>query len=138
MGDNDLRKCKCENIGCNRVFKWGEELKRHKRECNHPKFQKIAKYKAERMFWYLNCQQKFTKQSNASCHVENWKGKKQAVYHTCSVCSKMFQYKSYLKTHMKSHKKSTTDDNLVPSLAFETAGCAISSCWRIELEWFKS
>ena len=61
MDDDDLRKCKCENIGCNRVFRWREELRRHKRESNRPKFQKIVKYKAENgMFRCLNCQQKFT------------------------------------------------------------------------------
>ena len=47
MDDDDLRKCKCGNIGCNRVFRWREELRRHKRECNCPKFQMIVNYKAE-------------------------------------------------------------------------------------------
>ena len=47
MDDNDLKKCKCENIGCNRVFRWREELRRHKRECNRPEFQMIVKYKSE-------------------------------------------------------------------------------------------
>ena len=98
MDDDDLRKWKCKNIGCNRVLSWREELRRHKRGCNRPNFQKIVKYKAENgMFWCLNCQQKFSKQSNASRHVENCKGEKQAVYHTCSVCCKVFQWKGYLK-----------------------------------------
>ena len=101
---------------------WKEELRRHKRECNWPTFQKIVKYKTENgMFWWLNCQQKFTKKSNESCHVKNCKGEKQAVYHTCIVCSTVSQYKNYLKRHMKSHETSTMDDNFVPSLAFETA-----------------
>ena len=64
----------------------------------------------------MNCQQKFIKQSNASRHIKNCKGEKQAVYHTHSVCSKVF-----LKRHIKSHKKSAMDDNFVPSLAFEPA-----------------
>ena len=52
--------------------------------------------------------------------VKSCKGEKLAVYYTCSVCSKVFQYNSYLKMHMmKSHEKSATNDNFVPSLAFE-------------------
>ena len=47
MHDDDLKKRKCKNIGCNRVFRWREELKRQERECNRPKFQKIVKHKAE-------------------------------------------------------------------------------------------
>ena len=33
MNGDDLRKCKCENIRCNRVFRWREELRRYKKEC---------------------------------------------------------------------------------------------------------
>ena len=47
MDEDDLRKWKCKNIGCNRVLSWREELRRHKRGCNRPNFQKIVKYKAE-------------------------------------------------------------------------------------------
>ena len=81
------------------------------------------------MFRCLNCQQKLTKQSTASRHVKNCKGF--VLFFTgclsqCSVCSKVFQYKSYLKRHVKSHRKSVMDDNFVVSLAFETTDQVVS------------
>ena len=37
----------CPDVGCRKVFKWREQLKRHKAKCSFEAFEKVKKYENE-------------------------------------------------------------------------------------------
>ena len=97
-------------MGVEKLFKWREQLRRHKTKCSFTPKDIAVKYKPlqDGTFQCETCYQPFTKQSNASRHIKknDCNKPKEIKVHVCDVCSTDFTYKSYLDRHVKTHQNS--------------------------------
>ena len=106
---------KCKNIGCYQNFVIQCSWKDRDRECSKP--QPSPSYiEVKDGFKSCRCRKVFLHQSNASRHAKKGSLVKTKSINRCGTCSKTFNFKSELKRHLESKKKTC-------------------SCGRLSKEW---
>ena len=118
MEDESRKKYICKRRGCNKEFNHKTQLYRHKNDkCSGTSPKKIRNNykKQENGHWKCcKCEKVFSEQANTTRHVKNC-GTKEKEIIQCTFCNKVFQYKSVLKRHEKTH------ENDIPVASFVTS-----------------
>ena len=99
------KKNNCKNVGCCETFSRPMQVARQRAKCQHPEPVVRKKYNLiDGKYRCAKCSKKFVHQASATRHgnIDCAKGKKG---HKCTICSKVFPFKSQLANHKESPSK---------------------------------
>ena len=102
------KKNNCKNVGCCETFSRPMQVARQRAKCQHPEPVVRKKYNLiDGKYSCAKCSKKFVHQASATRHgnIDCAKGKKG---HKCTICSKVFPFKSQLANHKKVQAKLTS------------------------------
>ena len=98
------KKYHCKNIGCRASFTWPMQVARHKLKCTFHASSVEQKYKlVDGKYQCSKCKKSFTHQASSTRHTKINCLKKKKEF-KCSVCNKLFIYKSLFQKHERFHE----------------------------------
>ena len=112
----EKRLIECRKIGCRQTFKSYTQRQRHENKCEKPDdiSTSIVVADSDGKFLCTKCKTTISQRNNKKRHEKKCKGEKPLHYCSHAHCDKVFQHKSKLDRHARTHEIQVERDVYIP------------------------